>query len=115
MPVRILRVVAPLAAVALAACDTTGIFINRSESPSAYGGANYAWSTAAMGSNQVVVYNSPYTPDATINGILGAAHARYQSDQYRFFAGSPIEDWNGYTVVLAFSDGPVGNRNLCST
>lgn len=96
----------------LSACDN-GVFVNRSEAPTAYSGGYYAWSTAAMGTNQIVVYNSPYPPEQTVISVLNAAHARYQSNQYRFFAGAPIVDWNGYTVVLAFADGPLGNSNLC--
>jgi hypothetical protein len=98
----------------LSACDQ-GVFVNRSEAPTAYSGGYYAWSTAAMGTNQIVVYNSPYPPEQTINSVLNAAQARYQSNQYRFFAGAPVTDWNGYTVVLAFADGPLGNRNLCNS
>jgi hypothetical protein len=101
-----------LAGAGLSACDQ-GVFVNRSESPTAYSGFYYVQSTAAMGTNQVVVYNSPYPPETTVGGILSAAQARYQSNQYRFFAGPPVADWNGYTVVLAFSDGPLGNQNLC--
>jgi hypothetical protein len=101
-----------LAGTLLSACDK-GIFVNRSETPTAYSGAYYVSSTAAMGTNQVVVYNSPYPPEPTVSGVLTAAQQRYQSNQYRFFAGPPGADWNGYTVVLAFSDGPQGNRNLC--
>src|SRR5882757_7852747 len=101
-----------LVGLALSAC-ADGIFVNRSEAPTAYGGSYYVQSTAAIGTNQVVVYNSPYPPEPTISGVLSAAQARYQSNQYRFFAGPPAADWNGYTVVLAFADGVQGNRNLC--
>jgi hypothetical protein len=101
-----------LAGMTLSACDD-GVFVNRSESPTAYTGYFYVQSTAMMGINQVVVYNSPYAPDPTIKGVLDAAHLRYQSNQYKFFAGAPIADWNGYTVVLAFADGIQGNQNLC--
>jgi hypothetical protein len=101
-----------LAAAVLSACDQ-GVFVNRSEAPTAYSGSYYVQSTAAIGTNQIVVYNSPYPPEPTIEGVMKAAQARYQSNQYRFFAGPPVADWNGYTVVLAFADGPQGNRNLC--
>jgi hypothetical protein len=100
-----------LAALGLVACDD-GVYVNRSALV-AYSGEIYVQSTAAIGANQIVVFNSPYVPDATINGILAAARERYASDQYRFFAGPPTPEWNGYTVILAFSDGPLGNQNLC--
>jgi hypothetical protein len=70
-------------------------------------------SLGATGTNQVVVFNSPYAPDPTINAILDAARKRYTSNQFRFFAGAPIPEWNGYTLLVAFSDGPLGNQNLC--
>jgi hypothetical protein len=95
----------------LTACGD-GIYVNRTETV-AYSGETYVQSSAAIGTNQVVVFNSPYAPDETINSVLTAARERYTSNQYRFFAGPPIADWNGYTVLMAFSDGPLGNQNLC--
>ncbi len=106
--------VAALCAVSalLAGCDQ-GVFVNRNPTPSAFSGYDNIQQVAANGRNQIVVYNSPFPPDATINSILAAAQKRYASNQYRFFAGPPTPDWNGYTVLLAFSDGVTGNRNLC--
>ncbi len=95
------------AVLAVAACD--GVVVNRSELGSTYSGALYAQSQAASGTNSLMVRNSPFPPDA----VLTAVRERYQGGQFRFGLGPAPQDWNGYTVVLAFGGAPVGNQNLC--
>ncbi len=99
-------------AAGLAGCGD-GVFVNRSEYGTAYSGVLYVQYSAAVGTNQIVVFNSPYPPEPTLQSVLAGARARYQSNQYRFFVGAPPPDWNGYTILLAFADGVLGNQNLC--
>jgi hypothetical protein len=108
----LVRAVALATAVfGLAACEDS-VYVNRSELIN-FSGETYVQFSAAVGTNQIVVFNSPYAPDPTINAMLAAAKQRYASDQYRFFAGPPVPDWNGYTLIVAFSEGVQGNQNLC--
>jgi len=101
-----------LTLVSTSAC-TDGVYVNRSEYGTAYSGVQYVQYSAAMGTNQIVVFNSQYPPEPTLQSILSAAQTRYRSNQYRFFVGAPPQDWNGYTILLAFADGVQGNTNLC--
>ena len=99
-------------AMFLAACES-GVSVVRYESSTAFSGEVYGNDLAAHGSNAVTVYDSPFPPDRTNAAILNALHERYAGNQYRFFSGDPPPDWNGYTIVLAFADGVLGNSNLC--
>lgn len=105
---RLLSLIAGASVLALGACASDGVVVNRSEDMT-YSGATYVQTQAQGGTNAVVVRNGPFADDA----VLAALHGRYQSDQYRFGLGPTPAGWNGYTVVLGFGGAPVGNQNLC--
>jgi len=102
-----------VSSLALAACSGGDVVVQRSESPTAFSGDTYVQYSAAYGANAISIYNPPFAPEATVDAVLAAARERYASGQYRFFAGPPPEDWNGYTIRIAFGR-ILGNSNLCA-
>ena len=103
----VLLAVLPAGALALSAC--AGVTTVRSEGGSTYSAGLYVQSVAQVGTNAVVVRNSPFPPDA----VLAALRDHYRGNRYRFALGTP-PDWNGYTVLIAFGGPAIGNESLCA-
>lgn len=99
---------ATAASVALVAC-TGGVSVMRSRDGSNFSQAVWIQTSAANGTNAVVVRNSPFPPQS----VVGALQRRYASGQYRFALAPVGGDWNGYTVVIGFGGPPVGSHTQC--
>lgn len=100
---------AAVAAATLVGCSSDGVTVNRSAVAPGYSGALYVQTSAANGTNSVLVRNSPVPAEAVVDALRG----RYQSNQYRFALGPNPPDWNGYTLVLSFGGPTLGSQSLC--
>jgi hypothetical protein len=68
---------------------------------------------ASKGVSLTVIREIPFADDRDGNGIFAAIQSSYQGRAYKFARGKPPSDWNGYTLVLTFADGVIGNSNQC--
>ncbi len=100
------------AAVALLAGCSGGITTYRSEAAGNPGFQLYAPDAALNGSNLALIRNNPFPSDPAGLAIVGLMNVNNPMQRYRF-ALAPQPDWNGYTVILAFGEVPVGNQSLC--
>jgi hypothetical protein len=97
---------------ALAVPGCTGVTTQRSEGAGNPGLQLYAPDAALAGSNLTLIRNNPFAADPAGLGIVAVMNTNNPMQMYRF-ALTPQPDWNGYTVVLAFGEAPIGNQNLC--
>lgn len=94
----------------LAGC--TGVTTYRSEAagnPNLQIDAPFA---AMNGSILAIIRNNPFPTDPAGQQIVAIMSTNNPMQRYRF-ALVPQPDWNGYSVVLAFGQTPVGNVSLC--
>lgn len=94
----------------LAGCN--GVTTYRSEGAGNPSLQLYAPDAALNGSNLALIRNNPFPSDPAGVAIVGVMNANNPMRLYRF-ALTPQPDWNGYTVILAFGESPVGNQTLC--
>lgn len=103
--------VALLLAALLAGC-TGGVTTYRSEgagNPNLQIDAPYA---AMNGSILAIIRAEPFPGDPAGLGVIQVMNANNPMQRYRF-SPAPLPDWNGYSVILAFGETPVGNQSLC--
>ena len=90
----------------------TGVTTYRSEAagnPNLQLEAPYA---AMNGSILAIVRANPFPTDPAGQTIVAVMAANSPMQRYRFSL-APLPDWNGYSLVLAFGETPVGNQSLC--
>jgi hypothetical protein len=98
--------------LALLACCSGGVTTYRSEGAGNPSLQLYAPDATLNGSNLTLIRRNPFPGDPAGLAIVGVMNANNPMQMYRF-ALAPQPDWNGYTLILAFGEVPVGNKTLC--